>query len=168
METKDHTTFYHHEDSDSFKARVSKHVSDLTTEFKQLGSPFLPDETTELIQLGTRDVTGPEVINTVRIIEDLRISQHKEFGENRFIKKTKGLQDPITKNKLPSFKSTNTRAQSSSCSGSKELKLHFRLFSQMHISTHIRAGDMDQFFSHEMLKYPPTLTTCGETRSGEK
>ena len=27
---------------------------------------------------------------------------------------------------------------------------------------------MDQFFSHEMLKYPPALTKCGEMRSGEK
>ena len=79
LEAKDHTTFYHHKDSDSFKARFSKHVSDLTTEFKQLGSPFYPDKAAELIQLGTRDVTSQEVINTMRTIEDLGISQHKEL-----------------------------------------------------------------------------------------
>ena len=38
----------------------------------------------------------------------------------------------------------------------------------MLISTQFRGGDMDQFFSHEMLKYPPALTKCGEMRSGEK
>ena len=27
---------------------------------------------------------------------------------------------------------------------------------------------MDQFFSHETLKYPPALTKCGEMRSGKK
>ena len=111
---------------------------------------------------------GTEVINTVRTFEDLGISQHKEFRENRIIKKTKGLHDPITKNKLPLLKSTNTRGQSSGCTGSKEFKLHVGLFSQMHISTQIRGSDMDQFFSHEMLKYPPALTKCGEIRSGEK
>ena len=37
----------------------------------------------------------------------------------------------------------------------------------MYISTQIKDGDMDQFFSHETLKYPPELTKCGEMRSGE-
>ena len=111
---------------------------------------------------------GLEVINTVRTIEDLGISQHKDFRENRIIKKTKGLRDPITKNKLPLFKSTNTRGQSSSRTEFKGLKVKVRLFSQMYISTQIRGVDMDQFFSHETLKYPPALTKCGEMRSGEK
>ena len=53
LETKNHTTFHHHEDSDNFKARFSKHVSDLTTEFKQISNPVLPDEAVELVQLGT-------------------------------------------------------------------------------------------------------------------
>ena len=168
LEPKDHTIFHHHEDSDSFKARFSKHVSDLTTEFKQLGNPFLPDEAAELIQLGARDVMGPEFINTVRAIEDLGISQHKEFRENRIIKKTKWLHDAITKSKLPLFKSINTRGKSSSRAESKELKLHVRLFSQMYIASQIRGGDMDRFFSYKTLKYPPALTKCGEMRSGEK
>ena len=162
MKTKDHTTFHHHEDSDRFKARFSKHVSDLTTEFKQLGNPFLSYEATEFIQLGTRDVMAPGVVNTVRTTEDLGISQHKEFRESRIIKKTKGLHDSITKNKLPLFKLTKTRRQSSNRTESKELKLHARLFSQVYISTQIRGGDMDQFFSHETLKYPPAVTKCGE------
>ena len=112
FETKEHTTFHHYEYSDSFKAIFSKQVSDLTTEFKQLGNPFLPDKAAELIQLGTRDVMDPEVINTVITIEDLGISQQKEFRENKIVKKTKGLNDPITKNKVSLFKSTNTRGQS--------------------------------------------------------
>ena len=111
---------------------------------------------------------GPEVINMVRTTEDLRISQHKVFGENRINNKTKGLHDPMTRNKLLLFKSTNTRGQSSSHTESKVLKLHVRLFSQMYISTRIRCGDMDQFFSHETLKYSLALIKCSEMRSGEK
>ena len=38
----------------------------------------------------------------------------------------------------------------------------------MYISNQVRGGNMDQFFSHETLKYPPALTKCGEMRSGEK
>ena len=104
----------------------------------------------------------------MKTTEDLGISQHQELKENIIFKKTKGLHDPITKIKLPLFKSTGTRGQYSSCTESKELKLHVRLFSEMYISTQIKDGDMDQFFSHETLKYPPELTKCGEMRSGEK
>ena len=150
MQTKDHTIFHHHEDSDSFEARFSKHLSDLTTEFKLLGNPFLPDEAAELIQLGKRDAMGTEVINMMKTIEDLGISQHQELKENIIFKKTKGLHEAITKSKLPLFKSTSTRGQYRSCTESKELKLHVRLLSEMYISTQIRCGDMNQFFSHEM------------------
>ena len=48
------------------------------------------------------------------------------------------------------------------------MKLPVRLFSEMYISTQIRGGDMDQFFSHETLKCPPELTKSGEMRSDEK
>ena len=84
MKTKHHTIFHHHEDPDTFKARFSKHVSDLTTGFEQLGNPFLADEAAELIQLGTRGVMGPGVSNMVRTIENPGISQHKKFRENNY------------------------------------------------------------------------------------
>ena len=127
LETKGHTFFHHHGNSDSFKTRFS-HVSDLATEIKHLGNPFLPDEAAELIQLDTKDVMDPEVFYTVRTIKDLGLSQHNEFRENRIIKKTKWLHDTITKNKLPLFKSTNARGQSSSRTESEVLKLLVRLF----------------------------------------
>ena len=34
----------------------------------------------------------------------------------------------------------------------------------MYISNQVRGGNMDQFFSHETLKYPAALTKCGEMR----
>ena len=49
-----------------------------------------------------------------------------------------------------------------------ELKLHVRHFSQMYISTQIRGGDMNEFFSHETLNIPPSLSKNEEMRSGTK
>ena len=46
--------------------------------------------------------------------------------------------------------------------------MHVRLFSQMYISTQIRGGNMEEFFSHETLQYPPALARSGEMRSGNK
>ena len=68
LEPKIHTKFHHHEDSESFKARFAKHVSDLKKEFVNLGNPFLGDST-DLTQLGTEDVIYLDVVCTVRNIE---------------------------------------------------------------------------------------------------
>ena len=38
----------------------------------------------------------------------------------------------------------------------------------MYISTQIRGGNMEAFFSHETLQYPPALTRSGGIRSGNK
>ena len=97
---------------------------------------------------------GTEVINTVRTFEDLGISQHKEFRENRIIKKTKELHDPITKNKLPLFKSTNTRGQSLGCTDFKELRLYVNSFHKC-LSPH-RSGMMT-WISSLVTKHLSTL-----------
>ena len=44
----------------------------------------------------------------------------------------------------------------------------YSLFSQMYISTQARGGNMDEFFSHETLSYPPALSKNTEMRSGDK
>ena len=46
--------------------------------------------------------------------------------------------------------------------------MHVRLFSQMYIATQIRGGDMNEFFSHDTLKHPPSLSKYGQMRSGNK
>ena len=44
----------------------------------------------------------------------------------------------------------------------------YSLFSQMYISTQARGGNMDEFFSHETLSYPPALSKNIEMHSGNK
>ena len=100
--------------------------------------------TSELIQLGTMDVMSDDVVRTVRTVRSTKVS--------RIVEHSVPIEAPIAKNKLPTFKSSNTKGQSTSKSENKEMKLHIRLFSQMYISTQIRGGDMDDFFSHEILK----------------
>ena len=61
LQQKQHGSFHHHEDSNSFQIRFAKYFNDLT-EFDQLGNPFMSDESNELMQLGTKDVMGDDVI----------------------------------------------------------------------------------------------------------
>ena len=118
--------------------------------------------------MGTKDVMGDDVIKTVKTIEEAGKSQRKEFRERRLMKREISLDDPIKKNKFPTVKSANTKGQSTSRKGSDELKKHIRLFSQMYISTQTRGGNMDEFFSHETLSYPPALSKNTETHSVDK
>ena len=106
----------------------------------------MSDESNELIQLGTKDVMGDDVIKTVKTIKEAGKSQRKEFPERRGMKKGISLNDPIKKNKFPTFKSSNTKGQSTSRKESDELKKHIRLFSQMYIPTQTRGWNMDEFF----------------------
>ena len=96
------------------------------------------------------------VIFTVRNIEEIGRKQHAEFRETIIFRKSIRLDDPIKKNKLPTFKVSNTKGRSAKTE-SHELKMHVRLFSQMYISTQIRGGNMEEFFSHETLQYPHSL-----------
>ena len=109
-----------------------------------------------------------DVIKTVKTIEEAGKSQRKEFREWRLMKRKISLDDPVKKNKFPTFKSANTKGQSVSRKGSGELKKHIRLFSQMYISAQTRGENMDEFFSHETLSYPPALSKNTEMRSGDK
>ena len=168
LQQKQHGSFHHHEDSNSFQIRFAKHVNDLLTELEQLGNIFMSDESNELIQLGTKDVMGDDVIKTVKTIKEAGKSRRKEFPERRRMKRGISLNDPVKKNKFPTFKSANTKGQSTPRKESDELKKHIRLFSQMDIPTQTRVWNMDEFFSHETLSYPPVLSKNTEMRSGDK
>ena len=126
-------------------------------ELEQLGNPFIVDESVELYQLDTKNVMGEAVVMTLKTIKEIGKRKHEEFKKARVIDVTQKLEDAITKNKLALFRQSNTKGQSSK-SESKDLKLHIRLFSQLYISTQIRGGNMDEFFSHETLKNPPALS----------
>ena len=168
LRVSDHTEFHHHEDTKSFQQKFAKDVDSFKTAMEQLGNPFLvDDDSTELIQLDTKDVMCDEVVATVRSIEKIGTKNFQDFRKNRIISQAIKLDDTIKKNKLPTFKSANTKGQSAK-GESKDLKQHVRLFSQLYISTQIRGADMDEFFSHETLKCPPSLSKNGEMRSGNK
>ena len=106
-------------------------------------------------------------VSTVRQIEELGKNKHAEFMKSRIFAHTVQLDSPIKKNKLPLFKISAIKDQSTK-SESKELKIHIRLFSEMYISTKLEGEILKEFFSHETLQYPPSLSKCDEIRSGNK
>ena len=101
----------------------------------------------------TKDAMGDDVVSTVRQIGEFRKKQHAQIRKIRIFAHTIQLDSPIKKKRLPLFKVSATK------------KMHILLFSQMFISMQIRGGDLEEFYSHEKLQYPPSLSKCGEMRS---
>ena len=160
LKGNEHSEFHHHEDSKAFQERFAKHVALLATKFNQLGNPFRPDESKELVQLGTKEVMTDNVVSTVRNIEEIGRKQHAEFRETRIFHKIINLDDRLRR---INFQHSRRQIQRVG-----QLKIHVRLFLQMYISTQIRGGNMEEFFSHETLQYPPALASSGRIRSGNK
>ena len=111
---------------------------------------------------------GIDAIKAVRNVEATGVKQFEDFLKCRIVDRSISISDTISQNKLKTFKLCNTKGQGKSNNVSKDLKIHLRLFGQMYIATQVRGGDMDEFFRHETLKYPPSLTKDGEMRSGDK
>ena len=106
-------------------------------------------------------------VSTVRQIEELGKNKHAEFMKSRIFAHTVQLDSPIKKKKLPLFKISAIKDQSTKWE-SKELKIHIRLFPEMYISTKLEGEILKEFFSHETLQYPPSLAKCDEIRSSNK
>ena len=106
---------------------------------------------------------GDDVVSTFRQIEELGESQHVEFRKTRIFAHRVQFDSPIKKYKLTLFNVSVTKGQSTK-SESKKLKC-IQSFSQIYISAQIRVGNLEEFFSHETLQYPPSLL---EMRSGNE
>ena len=82
----------------------------------------------ELIQLDTKNLIGHEVVMTVNTIKKIGRKIHSKFTKARTFDQTQKLEDTKKKNKLTTFKESNTKGQSGKREA-KELALHVRLFS---------------------------------------
>lgn len=168
LKQNEHSVYNHHDNSPTFQQRLNRHVDKLSDEITNLGNPFIcSGESKELVQLGTKDVIGEDAAKIVFTIQDLGKKQFEEFRKTRIFTKTNAIDTPIKKNNISIFKTPCTKGKSSKAE-TKELKMHIRLFSQMYIATQVRGGDLNDFFCHETLPYPPALSKGGEMRSGNK
>ena len=50
----------------------------------------------------------------------------------------------------------------------RETKDQLQLFPQLYVATQVRDGDMEEFFKHETLDHPPSLSKHGTIGSGDK
>ncbi len=152
----------HHEQYASVQELFKKHVCDLCATISSMGNPFL-DDCPELLVLNTRNCASDEVIETIKNIKDLGLSQYKEYVDGVIVSRDISIHQLIKKKSLPLFKrqalkGSKTKKQISS------LKSDCNRFSHLYIASTFRGGDLEEFFSHENHPWPPSISDHGKLR----
>jgi hypothetical protein len=102
-----------------------------------------------LIAIDTKNICSPEAVSALKAVETAGIDQYKTFVEERFVKKSKSINEPISKNKFSVFhlpKASNKRPVNNKLVVAKN---DSSLFSRLYIACQTRDGDLDSFFQHE-------------------
>lgn len=158
----------HHEQAKHVQKAFGRDVKAMTDTIQSMGNPFSESSKADLLVLDTRDHAGKAVIDTINQIEKLGQDQYNTFVEERLIKQTKPITDPIKRNNLSLFSTPPVREKSRDQQQLSSLKSDCSLFSRLYIASQIRDGDLLEFFKHENQAWPPALSQLGKLRTGVK
>lgn len=155
----------HHEQNEHAQKTFIERVQKLHSVMKEMGNPFM-EETGELLTLDTKSVAHASAAALV--------AEHYKRGKARFDEFLKGLEEeqdctfyrPIKRNNIDFFRQQPELS-------SKELKQRntkdeSQLFSKLFISCQSRECDLNDFFKHENLSSPASLSENGKLYPSQK
>ena len=87
--------------------------------------------------------------------------KYKQFNETVLKKGEISIHQAIKRNNLPLFKKPGRKFTSKLRKTLKTMKQDCNLFSRLYISSQVRTSDMDTFFRHKNVLYPPSLSDNG-------
>ena len=129
-----------------------------------MGNPFTEDSS-DLLVLDSRNIADVAVANTVQQIEQLGIKQYEAYVEERLVKQSTPILDPIKCNNLHLFSQPPLKGKSNKQQQVSSLKNNCSLFSRLYIASQVHDGDLDELFQHEMILM---LSQMGVLRGGTK
>ena len=162
-----HDESKHHDQTKAKQAAFFREVNSLLTAFEELGNPFM-EETVDLFAIDTKNICSPEAVSALRAVENAGLDQYRTFVEERLVKKSKPLNDPISKNMFSIFNLPNTNRKRLVNNKLVSATNDHQLFSRLYIACQMRDGDLDSFFQHENQSFPPAISENGEIRFGTK
>lgn len=153
----------HHDQTKNAQKVFVERVEKLTTVMQEFGNPF-QEESADLLTLDTKDIAHPD--------NAALVATHYEKGASQCHAFMKALESdvqctfyqPIKKNKIDFFRSE----AHSSRSTKSTLKDNVNLFSQLFISCQRREYDLIEFFKHENVPFPPSLSNNGQLHETQK
>ena len=155
----------HHEESSSAQLAFANDVQSLIQVIDDLGNPF-EEKSSDLLVLHTKEIADPSVIKTVRLAKTIGKRQFESFTNDRIVERTRAIEEPLKRNKLPLF---GTIRKSSTQKGKEtSLKNDMTLFARLYIGCQNRDGNLDVFFRHENQMFPPSLSDSGKMHQCNK
>ena len=152
-----------HEMGLSAQKTFRKQVNNLVDVMRTMGNPFL-DDFPELVTLDSRDCMDDAVAEAVVNLEQLGKTQYQDFVKAVLKDRTSSITNPIKKNKLPLYGKQSSRAKSKQSKKITALQNNVALFAQLYIAMQTRNADLEEFFSHEVQAFPPSLSEFGHLR----
>lgn len=156
---------HHHEQKPAFQKSFKNDVDALVNVFDSFGNPFTEDSG-NLLMIDSKDIMDEAVSQSLKSMKDIGLEKSQPFVKERFIDKTKSINEPISKNNIVLFSQkkqvTKTKSQVT------VLREDCNLFSRLYIACQSRDGNLDEFFRHEKQPWPPSLFKDGVVRSGSK
>jgi hypothetical protein len=132
-----------------------------------MGNPFL-DDGDELYAIDTHSVCNSTVVKTLETVKSIGCDQFNTFVKERLIDCTTSVNSPLSRNRLPLFKTSTIKPRRQANSKLSVLRNDCRLFSNLYITCQTRSGNLDMFFEHENQPTPPSLSSDGNLRFGCK
>ena len=126
-----------------------------------MGNPFLA-EFSDLVSLDSRDCADESVIAALYTLEDTGKGQYSNFVKEVLEERKRSIHEPIKLNKPALFRKPSPKIKSKQGKKIKALENNVSLFGQLYISMQSREGDLEEFFSHEVQSFPPSLSEFGK------
>ena len=119
----------HHEQTKSMQINFMKQVNDLCNTVEELGNPFI--ETSQDLLVQKRESSKRQYLYSIQLKETNSVCSA-----------------PSPKPKIKTMLAQQVPSLKQNCS----------LFSKLYVSCQIREGNLDQYFAHENLNYPPSIS----------
>ena len=156
----------HHEQTRSTQKLFAGQIQAVVSVMEDMGSPF-EEESQDLLRLHTKDIMDEQSVECLTTLASKSQEQYATFVDEQLRINTKPITATITRNKVVLF---NVQSKRSNKSGDKVslLKSESSLFASLYVACQTRKGDLNNFFSHENLPFPPSLSAYGQLRPGKK
>lgn len=103
------------------------------------------------------DIMDDTVVKTVRNVTKIGGKQSNSFANERLVERSKPVTQPLKKNNLPTFTSTNKKTVSKDKTEVEVLKDDCALFLRLYIACQICDGNAEDFFKYENQLWQPPL-----------
>jgi len=118
------------------------------------------EEYLDLLVSDAKEIADCAVMEIVRTAKQIEQQQFQAYSNDRLINRTKTIDEPFKRNKLPLF--TAERRPKTSRRKGASIKNDLALFARLYIGCQNRYGNVDEFFRHENQACPPALSDTGK------